>query len=327
MFNAIEGMMKILSYVLTSTALVVLLMVTAALVWGGPGTPAPIASINDPFLKADFSAKPPLQTFKAADGVYLSFREYAAAGKTHKGSAVLVHGSSASSDSMHPIAQALAAAGVHVFALDIRGHGASGTKGHIGYIGQLESDMKSFVDTVKPVHPSTLIGFSSGGGFVLRVAASDMQSAFDHYLLLSPFLGPDAPNYRPGSGGWVSVGVPRIVALMALNKVGIRCWNHLPVTRFALSEQARKLLTPEYDFNLAMNFSVHSDYLNDMGNAKGKVSVMAGDSDEAFYTQELKGMVQRAGKDWPVNLLPGIGHMGLTLDKAALKSVVELVIH
>ena len=317
------------NYLQISSALFALMLFMIALVlWlGGPGTAPPMLSINDPFLKADFSAKPPLQTFKAADGIDLSFREYAAAGKTHKGSAVLVHGSSASSDSMHPMAQALAADGVHVFALDIRGHGASGTKGHIGYIGQLESDMQAFVDAVKPVHPSTLIGFSSGGGFVLRIAASGMQSAFDHYLLLSPFLGPDAPNYRPGSGGWVSVGVPRIVVLMALNKAGIRYWNYLPVTRFALSEQARKLLTPEYDFNLAMNFSVHSDYLNDMGNAKGKVSVMAGDSDEAFYTQELQGMVQRAGKDWPVNLLPGIGHMGLTLDKAALKSVVELVIH
>ena len=34
MSSAVEGMMKILSYVLSSTALVVLLMVTAALVWG-----------------------------------------------------------------------------------------------------------------------------------------------------------------------------------------------------------------------------------------------------------------------------------------------------
>jgi hypothetical protein len=49
MFSAVEGMMKILLYVLFSTALVVLLMVTAALVWGGPGTRAPITSINDPF--------------------------------------------------------------------------------------------------------------------------------------------------------------------------------------------------------------------------------------------------------------------------------------
>lgn len=104
-----------------------------ALWFNGPANASPV-SINDPFLKADFSAKPPLQTFKAADGAYLSFREYASAGKKHKGSAVLVHGSSASSDSMHPMA---------------------------------------------------------------LVAAGDMQFAFDHYLLLSPFLGPDATNYRP----------------------------------------------------------------------------------------------------------------------------------
>ena len=88
------------------------LMIALAIWLGGPGTAPPMLSINDPFLKADFSAKPPLQTFKGADGVDLSFREYAAAGKTHKGSAVLVHGSSGSSESMHPMAQALAAAGV-----------------------------------------------------------------------------------------------------------------------------------------------------------------------------------------------------------------------
>lgn len=51
--------MKILIYTLSSTVLVVLLMVTAALVWGGPGTPAPLASINDPFKSVDFSNLPP----------------------------------------------------------------------------------------------------------------------------------------------------------------------------------------------------------------------------------------------------------------------------
>ena len=76
-----------------------------------------------------------------------------------------------------------------------------------------------------------------------------------------------------------------------------------------------------------MNFSVHSDYLSDIRNAKGRVSLLAGDADEAFQTQELQGIVQRAGKDWPVQLLPGIGHIPLTLDKAALTSVVEQVIH
>ena len=222
------------------------------------------------------------------------------------------------------MATALAATGVHVYALDIRGHGASVPKGQIAFIGQIESDLQNFVQAVQPPSPSTLIGFSSGGGFVLRVAASDMQSSFDSYVLLSPFLGHTAPNYRPDSGGWVSVGVPRIVALIALNAVGIRYWNDLPVVRFALTEEAKSFLTPEYGFNLAINFAANADYQADLLSAKGKVAILAGDADEAFKTQELQGMVQRAGKDWPVQLLPGIGHIPLTLDPEALKAIVDV---
>ena len=327
MFSAVEGMVKMLLYALSSIALVLLLMVTAALVWGGPGTPAPTASINDPFNSVDFSHMPALKNYQGADGAQLFYREYAPQGDNIKGSAVLVHGSSASSESLHPMATVLAAAGVHVYALDVRGHGASVPKGRIAFVGQLESDMKAFVDKVKPAHPSTLIGFSSGGGFVLRVAASEMQSAFGSYLLLAPFLGHTAPNYRPDSGGWVSVGVPRIVALNALNAVGIRYWNDLPVVRFALTEEAKSFLTPEYDFNLNTNFAASQDYRQDLMNAKGKVAILAGDADELLKSQELQGIVQRTGKDWPVQLLPGIGHIPLTLDKAALKSVIEQVIH
>ena len=66
--------------------------------------------------------------------------------------------------------------------------------GQIDYIGQLESDLQAFVTTVRPSAPSTLIGFSSGGGFVLRVAGSESQSSFQSFLLPSPFLGGQAPN-------------------------------------------------------------------------------------------------------------------------------------
>ena len=317
--------MKMLLGALLSTALVVLIMVTAALVWGGPGTPAPMQSINDPFESVDFSTLPPLKNYKGADGSALYYREYAPAAKEPRGSAVLIHGSSGSSESLHPMATVLAAAGVQVYALDVRGHGDSVPKGHIAFIGQLESDLQLFVKAVQPPSPSTLIGFSSGGGFVLRVAASEMQSAFDSYLLLAPFLGHTAPNYRPDSGGWVSVGVPRIVALNVLNAVGLRSWNDLPVVRFALTEEAKSFLTPEYDFNLNTNFAASQDYRQDLLNAKGKVAILAGDADEAFQTQELQRIVQSAGKDWPVQLLPGIQHIPLTLEPAALKAIAELV--
>ncbi|MBU6368835.1 MAG: alpha/beta hydrolase [Burkholderiales bacterium] len=319
--------MKLFLIILCAFTALVCVIIALALWLGGPGAAPPMPSINDPFKSVDFSDMPALKNYQGADGAKLFYREYAPQGDHKKGSAVLVHGSSGSSESLHPMATFLAAAGVHVYALDVRGHGSSVPKGHIAFVGQLESDLQLFVNAVQPPSPSTLIGFSSGGGFVLRVAASEMQSAFGSYLLLAPFLGHTAPNYRPDSGGWVSVGVPRIVALNALNAIGIRYWNDLPVVRFALTEEAKSFLTPEYDFNLNTNFAANPDYRQDLMNAKGKVAILAGDADELMKSQELQGIVQRAGKDWPVQLLPGIGHIPLTLDKAALKSVVEQVIH
>jgi hypothetical protein len=123
--------MKYFLFTSSTFIAVVILKIALALWLGGPGTPAPIASINDPFKSVDFSDMPALKNHQGAYGVKLFYREYVPVGEHHQGSAVLVHGSSASSSSMHPMAQALAAAGVQVFALDIRGHGASGVKGHI----------------------------------------------------------------------------------------------------------------------------------------------------------------------------------------------------
>ena len=121
----------------------------------------------------------------------------------------------------------------------MRGHGASGAKGTIDYIGQLEDDLTAFVKSVSLAKPSTLAGFSSGGGFVLRFAGSQRQDAFQSYLLLSPYLSHEAANFRLCSGGWVSVGIPRVVGLAVLNRLGNRRFNGLPVTNFALSEERR----------------------------------------------------------------------------------------
>ena len=313
---------------LTTTLLVtavLALALIAAIAFGGPGNPPPMPSINSPFKAVDFSQIPSQRSFKGADGVDLYFREYRPRGEAVRGSAVLVHGSSASSNSMHPMAQALAAAGLQVFALDIRGHGSSGHKGQIDYIGQLESDLQAFMQSVRPPSPATLVGFSSGGGFVLRVAGSRDRDLFHSYLLLSPYLGRDSPTQRPNSGGWISVGVPRAVGLYLLSSIGVSALNRLPVVRFALSDEARSSLTPEYGFNLTMNFAPHRDFMADIRAAGTRVAVIAGDADEAFDTSQLEAVVRGAGKNWPVRLLPGIGHIPLTLEPRALESVAQQV--
>ncbi|EKP0298865.1 alpha/beta fold hydrolase [Aeromonas veronii] len=306
-----------------------LVMLAAALLFGGPSPAPAMASITDPFKGSDWSSMPPLSRYPARDGTQLAYRHYGT--KEHaennkvKGSVVLVHGSSASSQSMHKMASAFSQAGYDAYALDIRGHGASSNKGTISYIGQLEDDLEDFIKSVAPAKPATLVGFSSGGGFVLRVAGSARLTLFESYLLLSPYLGPTAANYRPNSGGWVRVGLPRLIALSILNGFHISALNHLTVLNFALNDEAKSLLTPSYSFNLASNFQPERDYQQNIRNVQRPCAVIAGANDEAFQTDQLEPELRRLGISWPVTLLPGIGHIPLTLEQDALATAVQAV--
>ena len=283
-----------------------------------------MASINDPFSSVDFSDLPPVAKFTARDRTQLAYRYYPSTVATPgEGSVVLVHGSSATSSSMHPMAKTLSAAGYPVYALDIRGHGGSGRKGQIAYIGQLEDDLADFVHAVSPAQPVTLAGFSSGGGFAIRFAGSNQQKLFQSYLFLAPFLSPDAPTTRPGSGGWASVGLPRIIAIATLNGFGIRTFNSLPVLRFAISENAKAILTPEYSYALTMNFGPQRDYLADLRNIHQPFRVLIGENDEVYYPDRFAGVLKQAGKDTPVTMIPGVDHIQLILSPVALETSIE----
>lgn len=295
-----------------------------AVALGGPRRPPPLLTINSPFVGLDYSTLPGVVTYRGSDGARLAYREYAPASAPApgRGSVVLVHGSSASGVSMHPLALALARAGHRVYALDMRGHGASGPKGHIDRIGRLDDDVAAFLDAVVPPRPCTLAGLSAGGGFALRIAAGPHGQRFDSYLLLAPFLGQDAPTQRPAAGGWASVGLPRIIALTLLNRLGIRRFNHLPVLAFALTDEARAVLTPEYDYNLAANFRPEPDHRASLRRVTRPCAILAGTDDEAFHADRYEAVVRAAGQAWPVRLLPGIGHVQIVLAPAALAAVV-----
>lgn len=82
---------------------------------------------------------------------------------------------------------------------DLRGHGDNHPHGDISYLGQLDDDMADFIRVIKPAHQGAkwvLGGFSSGGGFALRMAAESVGQSYDRYVLLSPFLMFDAPTVR-----------------------------------------------------------------------------------------------------------------------------------
>lgn len=298
---------------------------------GGPGPAVPKASINDPFKSLDPAELPPMLSLRAADQTELSYRAYAARDAGHRearGSVVLVHGSSASSASMHRMAKAYQAAGLDAYVPDIRGHGVSGPKGDIDHVGQLEEDMLALLAAIKPTGPTTLVGFSSGGGFALRFASGPHAAKFQHYLLLAPFLGPQAPTYKEDAG-WVQVGVPRMVGLSLLNSAGITAFNHLPVIRYALSAEAQAMLTPTYSYTLLQNFGPPNEQGEAIGpfiaRIKQPCAILAGADDEVFHADQFEPVVRAAGAQWPVRLIPQTNHVGLVLNLEAISAAVDQV--
>ena len=319
--------MKTLAISVTAVVAAIGLILAAALVFGGP-TPLPtMHSISDPFKDVSYDNMPSLSRFTARDGTALAYRHYApTGGQPSRGSAVLVHGSSANSQSMHPLAQSLAQAGFTVYALDVRGHGESGPRGDIGYIGQLDDDMEDFMRAVHPAGLKTLVGFSSGGGFAIRIAGGARQALFDNYLFMAPYTNRHAPTFRPNAGGWVSVGIPRVVALMLLNRVGIAAFNHLTAVDFAVNNVPKAELTPSYSYALTVNFAPHEDYQADMRGIHKPAAVLDGSNDEVFIADKFAQVFTDAGRpDIPVTLVPGAGHITLTLLPAAHAATVAAI--
>src|ERR1700738_1106548 len=232
-----------------AAALLLTALVAAPLV-----RPPELRSISEARASVDYSALPAVERFQARDGTMLGFRHYPASGPAAGRAAIVMHGSRGlSGTTIHALSGALAAHGVETFAVDIRGHGASGTRGDIGYVGQLEDDLADFVTVVRkstPTAPLTLIGHSAGGAFALRVAGSPIQNLFARTVLLAPYLGYDAPTTQPNSGGWANADLPRILALIVLRKIGINCCDALPVVAFAVPTNSAKTLVPAYSERL-----------------------------------------------------------------------------
>src|ERR1700739_2396096 len=247
-----------------------------------PVPPIPeLRSVSEIAKAVDRSTMPALDHFIARDGTTLTYRHYPARGPAAGPIAILVHGSSGWSPRVHALADALAAHGVETFAPDIRGHGGSGTRGDIGYVGQLEDDMADLVARVRksnPDAPITLLGHSAGGGVALRVASSPIQNLFARTVLLAPYLGYDAPTNRPDSGGWASPDIPRIFGLMALRKLGIDYCESLSALAVAAPPHSENILASTYSFRLLRNFATRG-YKADFAAATIPVALIAGADD------------------------------------------------
>ena len=287
--------------------------------------PPELRSLSKVRGTVDLSTLPAIERFQARDGTRLGFRHYPASGPATGRAAIVIHGSSGSSGTViHALSGALATHGVETYAVDIRGHGTSGTRGDIAYVGQLEDDLADFVATVRkttPTAPLTLIGHSAGGGFALRVAASPIQNLFERTILLAPYLGYNAPTNQPKSGGWASADIPRVVGLTILRRLGIDCCEALPVLAFAVPPNSEKMAVPAYSDRLMRNFANHVDFRSDLAAATKPLTIISGADDELMiadkYAEAVRGIVPAVD----VKLIAGVNHLGIVSNPAAVSAI------
>jgi len=307
-------------------ALVGVAAIAAALMLASPvRRPPPLASIHEGAMRIDTAGAPDLSRFQARDGTWLAYRLYPAANEARDRIAILAHGSSASSIEMNAVAKALAAAGVTAVAVDIRGHGASGTRADIAYRGELDDDLADLIGELGKAYPAakfSLIGHSSGGGFALRIAGSELGERFERFVLLAPYLGYSAPTNRPaqGPGVWAQPDMPRIFAAVFLERLGIDWPQSLPAIAFANVPEAKMFVTSQYSFRLMQNYTAPPDWKGAFLRAKGRVAVVAGADDQLMDAEAYRRALPPLGAS--VTILPGVDHMGIVYRPEAIKAIL-----
>jgi alpha-beta hydrolase superfamily lysophospholipase len=304
----------------------IVLLLAGMIAFGGGDAPPPLASISRPFHDVDFRDLPAIDTTPARRGTPIAFRVYrGTSGEPgREGVVIAIHGSSATSTSLHPLAKAISAAGWTVYVPDIRGHGATGRRGDIDDAGQLDDDLADLVALIRTRHKTArlvLLGFSSGGGFALHAAATPLGREFERVILISPMLGYRAPTARPGAEAWAKAFLPRIVALSILGRLGIHRFDNLPTLAFAIEPENAKILTSTYSFRLMTAFGTN-DYAADLRKASAPVSVIVGGADELFFAERYTETVKAVRPDASVAIVPGVGHITMTLDARALAAIV-----
>jgi pimeloyl-ACP methyl ester carboxylesterase len=309
------------------TLLVALAILGGMIIFGTGKPPAAMQALSRPFANADMSSLPTPQTLKARDGVDLTYRVVPAANGAPERVVILIHGATASSPSMHPLAKALAAQNMTVYSLDIRGHGGSGRRGDLDYPAQLDDDLAEIVTFVKAQHPGVplvLAGFSAGGGFSLHTAATPLGRSFERVVLLAPMLGYRAPMSKPPSdqAPLVTPFVPRIIALTILNAIGIHVFDHLQTLAFG--DFKRPELTPNYSFLLMRSFAT-GDYADDVRKANAPLAVVVGADDDFFFADQFAPALNAVRPGIPVTVLPGLAHIPLIVEPEATPAITRAI--
>jgi alpha-beta hydrolase superfamily lysophospholipase len=313
---------------------IVLLAVAAGvaglIAFGTRSVPTANPSAVAAFEGVDFSTLPPLAHYAARDGAQLGYSRYGlqAGAAAPRGVMVLLHGAADSGPTMHSLAQSLRDAGLVVYVPELRGHGDSLPSGDVRYVGQLEDDLVDFVAVLRQREgnaPLRLVGFSAGGSLALRFESGPHAALFSGCLLLAPGLAYKGPMVRPPSAATAGVRafgvlyVPRFAGLMIAHLVGIHAFDGLPVLVFTVPADSHTL-TRSYSLRMVSDL-FPGDYRQAIAALRVPTTVMIGDADEFAIASEVARAFQGHQPEIPVIILPGVRHLDLITQPAALTAI------
>jgi non-heme chloroperoxidase len=314
--------MRFLRRMLVALIVLPLIVLGGMLVFGTGSRPLVLDSVNSPFLQVNFGDLPAAQMLDVRPATAISYRAYGP--EVADEVVIAIHGSTASSRSLHPLSKALAATGIAVYAPDLRGHGATGQKGDVDYLGQPDDDFRNFANFVRAKHPRarlTLIGFSIGGGFVLRTTGGKSGELIDRAILLAPAFGGQAPTMRRADDPWATPHVPRIIALTLLNRVGVHAFDGLEAIAYAVPAGSEKFLTGQYSFRLLRSL-MPVDYGLALKSTNKPIKILVGSNDELFDPAKFESAVRPFRSDVPITIVSGVNHVQLTTEPAGINAIL-----
>ena len=268
---------------------------------------------------------PALSRFSARDGTDLAYRHYPARGEATGKVAILVHGSSGSSAAAHALADALAARGIDTYAPDIRGHGGSGTRGDVAYLGQLEDDMADLVALIRKTSsaPITLLGHSAGGGFALRWRALRSRTSLRAPSCLRPI---SAMTRRP-TGRIRRLGRRRPAALLRHRDVAPDRDRLLRrVADAGLCGAGQLGEDPGIELFLPADAQFRDPRLpDDLAAVTRPLTLIAGADDELMLSDKYADAIHAVLPSAEVKLIAGANHMDVVTTAKAVNEIADYV--
>ncbi|MBX7222412.1 MAG: alpha/beta hydrolase [Blastocatellia bacterium] len=266
--------------------------------------------------------------FRVRDGVRLQARHYASDAPL---TVLFLHGVLGSSQECKEICSRIRKeTRAEVFALDLRGHGASeGTPGDVAHLSQYEEDVADVLTVLHQCKPGAsiiLAGHSMGGGIVMRYAAARRTPDVAGYLLFAPHLGVNSPTMptetteaKPaGQEPFVKLHLPRTIGLALLNGIGIHLFDAKKTLFFNVPSQ---FPIKAYSFR-AMASMAPDDYRTALTADTKPLLVIVGQKDEAFRAEKFPAVVKLHPNGKTV-LVEGETHDGILHSETAVKTVVE----